>query len=81
MSTFLNKNVKKGDALEIMRPDGRFTLITLPDVQRDHFFFAAGSGITPVMSMIKSMLEQEPKSTAYLLYGNKDENSIIFKNG
>jgi len=79
MSTYLNQTIKKGDELEIMRPDGRFTLITLPDVQRDHFFFAAGSGITPVMSMIKSMLEQEPKSTAYLLYGNKDENSIIFK--
>lgn len=78
MSTYLNNDVKKGDALEIMKPDGRFTLITLPDVQRDHYFFAAGSGITPVMSMIKSMLEQEPKSTAYLFYGNKDEDNIIF---
>jgi ring-1,2-phenylacetyl-CoA epoxidase subunit PaaE len=79
MSTYLNKQVKKGDVLEVMRPDGRFTLITLQDTQRDHYFFAAGSGVTPVMSMIKSMLEQEPKSTAYLLYGNKDEDNIIFK--
>ena len=79
MSTYLNKEVKKGDHLEVMKPDGRFTLITMSDVQRDHYFFAAGSGITPVMSMIKSMLEQEPKSTAYLLYGNKNEDSIIFK--
>ena len=79
MSTYLNNNVKKGDSLDIMRPDGRFTLTTLQDVQRDHYFFAAGSGITPVMSMVKSMLEQEPKSTAYLLYGNKNEESIIFK--
>lgn len=79
MSSYLNKRVKKGDILDIMKPDGRFTLITLQDVQRDHYFFAAGSGITPIMSMIKAMLEQEPKSTAYLLYGNKNEENIIFK--
>lgn len=79
MSTFLNDKIQKGDTLEVMKPDGRFTLIPLQDVQRDHYFFAAGSGITPVMSMIKSMLEQEPKSTAYLMYGNKNEENIIFK--
>jgi len=79
MSTYLNTKLKKGDTLEVMKPDGRFTLITLQDVQRDHYFFAAGSGITPIMSMIKSMLELEPKSTAYLMYGNKNEESIIFK--
>lgn len=79
MSTYLNEDVKKGDVLEVMQPDGRFTLITHVDMQRDHYFFAAGSGITPVMSMIRSMLEDEPKSTAYLLYGSKDETSIIFK--
>jgi ring-1,2-phenylacetyl-CoA epoxidase subunit PaaE len=79
MSTFLNESIKKGDVLEVMKPDGKFTLITHIDIQRDHYFFAAGSGITPVMSMIKTMLEEEPKSTAYLLYGSKDENNIIFK--
>lgn len=78
MSTYLNTEIKSGDHIDIMKPDGRFTLITLPDVQRDHYFFAAGSGITPVMSMIGSLLEGEPKSTAYLLYGNKDEENIIF---
>jgi len=80
MSTYLNESVRKGDELEVMQPDGKFTLITHVDMQRDHYFFAAGSGITPVMSMIKSMLEDEPKSTAYLLYGSKDESNIIFKN-
>ncbi len=79
MSNHLNSNVKKGDFLEIMKPDGRFTLIVEPDSQRNHYFFAAGSGITPVMSMIQSLLEQEPKSSAYLMYGNKDEDNIIFK--
>lgn len=79
MSTYLNTAVKKGDVLEVMKPDGKFTLVTHVDQHRDHYFFAAGSGITPVMSMIKSMLEDEPKSTAYLLYGSKDEENIIFK--
>jgi len=78
MSTFLNTEVKEGDALEIMPPEGKFTLITSTDIHRDHYFFAAGSGITPVMSMIKTLLEQEPKSTAYLLYGSKNEDNIIF---
>ena len=80
MSTYLNNSVKEGDVLEVMKPDGKFTLITHVDLQRDHYFFAAGSGITPVMSMIKSMLEDEPKSTAYVLYGSKNEDNIIFKN-
>ncbi|MDF1694396.1 MAG: ferredoxin--NADP reductase [Saprospiraceae bacterium] len=79
MSNYLNSSVKKGDILDVMKPDGKFTLITHIDTQRDHYFFAAGSGITPVMSMIKSMLEDEPKSTAYLLYGSKHEEGIIFK--
>lgn len=80
MSNYLNSTVKVGDKLEVMKPDGKFTLITHVDIQKDHYFFAAGSGITPVMSMLKSMLEDEPKSTAYLLYGSKDEDNIIFKN-
>ena len=80
MSTYLNESIKQGDVLEVMKPDGKFTLITHIDIQRDHYFFAAGSGITPVMSMIKTMLDDEPKSTAYVLYGSKDETNIIFKN-
>jgi ring-1,2-phenylacetyl-CoA epoxidase subunit PaaE len=80
MSMYLNNFVKPGDILEVMQPDGKFRLITYVDLQRDHYFFAAGSGITPIMSMIKAMLEEEPKSTAYLLYGSKNENDIIYKN-
>lgn len=79
MSNYLNHSIKKGDELEVMKPEGKFTLITHVDIQKDHYFFAAGSGITPVMSMLKSMLEDEPKSTAYLLYGSRDEKNIIFR--
>jgi len=79
MSTYLNKNIKAGDTLEVMAPEGRFVIKTDRLAQRDHYFYAAGSGITPIMSMVKTVLEEEPKSTCYLLYGNRDEDNIIFK--
>jgi ring-1,2-phenylacetyl-CoA epoxidase subunit PaaE len=62
-----------------MTPEGNF--VCKPDhlLSRAHYFMAAGSGITPVMSMIQTILEHEPKSVCYLLYGSRDESSIIFK--
>ncbi len=80
MSTYLNQQIKIGDELEVMTPDGKFVLNTDPLLERDHYFIAAGSGITPIMSMIQSVLEEEPKSSCHLLYGNRHEDSIIFKN-
>lgn len=80
MSTYLNTQAKVGDKLEVMAPEGRFVVETDRLAERDHYFFAAGSGITPIMSMIKTVLEEEPKSSCYLLYGNRDEQNIIFKN-
>jgi len=80
MSTYINQQIKAGDVLEVMAPEGRFVVQTDPLAERDHYFFAAGSGITPIMSMIRTILEEEPKSSCYLLYGNRDEDNIIFKN-
>jgi ring-1,2-phenylacetyl-CoA epoxidase subunit PaaE len=79
MSSFLFDKIKEGDRLEVMTPEGNF--VVLPDhmQKRKHFFIAAGSGITPVMSMILTILEHEPKSTCHLLYGSRDEQGIIFK--
>ena len=79
ISNYLIDEVKQGDSLAVFPPEGRFVL--RPEVQavRDHYFFAAGSGITPVMSMISTMLEEEPLSTCYLLYGNHNEDCIIFR--
>jgi len=79
MSTFLNEKVSVGDYLDVMAPQGHFTIIPDHLKSQDHYFIAAGSGITPVMSMIRTILEHEPKSTCYLLYGNRNEESIIFK--
>ena len=79
MSSYLNEKAKVGDLLDVMTPEGHFIVKADHLKSRDHYFVAAGSGITPVMSMIKTLLEEEPKSTCYLLYGNRDENNIIFK--
>jgi len=79
VSNFLNDRVKVGDQFEVMPPGGHFKL-TLEEKERHcYFFFGAGSGITPLYSMIHSVLEEEPESQCYLLYGNRDEDNMIFK--
>ncbi len=80
MSVYLNDKVKPGDFLDVMAPEGHFTIVPDHLKSRDHYFITAGSGITPVMSMIQSILENEPKSSCFLLYGNRNEDSVIFKN-
>ncbi|MFZ1705033.1 MAG: 2Fe-2S iron-sulfur cluster-binding protein [Saprospiraceae bacterium] len=77
MSHFLC-TLNAGTHLEISNPEGHFTVKPSHDKSRAHYFFAAGSGITPIMSMIQTILEEEPKSICYLLYGNRNEPNIIF---
>ncbi len=79
MSNYINQNVLEGNLLEVMPPQGLFKVKPDHSLMRRHVFVAAGSGITPVMSMIQVLLEEEPKSTCLLIYGNRNENSIIFK--
>ncbi len=78
-STWANDDLKVGDLLEAMAPMGSFTTPFLPTVARHHLFFAAGSGITPVLSLIKSVLQREPKSRVTLVYGNRSSSSIMFR--
>jgi ring-1,2-phenylacetyl-CoA epoxidase subunit PaaE len=78
-STYVNKDLKKGEMLDIMSPSGTFGVVVKPDAEKNYLFFAAGSGITPVLSMIKTHLAAEPKSTCKLFYVNKTAKSIIFK--
>lgn len=80
VSPVLVNQVNKGNQLKISLPEGKFTMDFSPEKKRDHYFFAGGSGITPIFSLIKDALINEPKSTIYLLYCNKNEESIIFKN-
>lgn len=77
-SSFANEELKEGDLLEIMQPVGKFYTALHPAHQKNYVAFAAGSGITPVLSLIKTTLATEPKSSFTLVYGNKTRGSIIF---
>ncbi|TDS52166.1 ferredoxin--NADP reductase [Myroides indicus] len=77
-SPYANTRLKAGDQLEVQVPEGRFTLETQVDNRNNYAAFAAGSGITPVMSILKTVLEEEPNSSFVLLYGNKNTEETIF---
>ncbi len=79
MSNWLADNLKVGDTLKVMEPMGQFTTEYSKDRKRHLIMFAGGSGITPMMSIIKSILTQEPDSICSLIYCNRDIDSIIFK--
>ncbi len=79
VSNHINDQVKVGDSIEVMQPDGTFGIDHNHSLARDFYFIASGSGITPIISILKTLLEEEPKSRCHLLYGNKNESSVIFK--
>lgn len=78
-SGFVNETLKKGDFLEVMAPAGVFFKEVNPKVAKNYVVFAAGSGITPILSIIKTHLALEPESTFQLFYLNRTVKSIIFK--
>ena len=77
-SKFANENLKTGDIIEVGQPEGKFTFEPNAEKQKNYAGFVAGSGITPVMSILKSVLESEPKSSFVLVYGNKSPEETIF---
>lgn len=77
-STFANEKLKKGDLLEVMEPVGSFYTELNASHHKNYVAFAAGSGITPVLSVIKTTLAAEPYSTFTLVYGNRNRSSVIF---
>ncbi len=78
-STFVNDTLKKGDVIEIMAPNGEFNVEVNATKPKNYIVFAAGSGITPILSIIKTHLASEPNSTFKLFYLNRTVKSIIFK--
>lgn len=78
-STYANQTLKVGDSLDVMLPVGNFYVDVDPDSKRNYVAFAAGSGITPMVSIIKTHLAEEPSSTFKLFYTNKNVGSIILK--
>ena len=78
-SSFAHRELRAGDQLEVLPPTGTFYTEVAATHRKKYIFFAAGSGITPVISIIKTILACEPQSTVILLYGNRHVASIIFK--
>lgn len=78
-STWANEKLKPGDELDVMPPSGKFYTPLHPQQAKNYLAFAAGSGITPLLSIIKTTLLTEPKSSFTLVYGNRTKGSIIFK--
>lgn len=78
-STFANRQLQVGDTLDVMPPDGRFYTTVKAENEKHYLAFAAGSGITPVFSIMKTILQAEPKSKFTLFYGNQRTESIIFR--
>ena len=79
MSTFLTEQVKVGDVLHTMVPFGNFHTTLNAFNRNAYYFFAAGSGITPILSHVKTILAKETQSKVVLFYGNRSEEEVIFK--
>ncbi len=77
-STWVNTEIKPGDVIDVMTPTGRFGLQNAPGDGRLHVGFAAGSGITPILSIMRGVLGSEPSSRFFLFYGNRSTEDILF---
>jgi ring-1,2-phenylacetyl-CoA epoxidase subunit PaaE len=78
-STFVNEELKVGDTLDAMTPMGNFHVPLKPDEARRYLGFAGGSGVTPMISLIRTIMTREPKSSFALVYGNRSSSSIMFR--
>lgn len=78
-SEFANTELRAGMMLDVMTPTGTFTQTIVPEAARNYVGFAVGSGITPIISILRSVLAGEPDSRFTLFYGNRDSASIIFR--
>lgn len=79
VSTYINRELKVGDMMEVMTPMGNFHTILSGAKAKNYVLFAGGSGITPMMSILKSVLYVEKQSKVTLIYANRSEESSIFR--
>lgn len=79
VSNHINDMVRKGDVVDVMPPSGSFCLDPSQTARRTHYFFGAGSGITPLYAMLGSVMAVEPNSFAHLAYGTSTEKSILLE--
>src|SRR6185437_16242058 len=78
-SSWAADDLKTGDELDVMTPTGRFGVAPAPDQARVYVGFAAGSGITPILSIVKGVLAREPHSQFFLFYGNRTTGGMLFR--
>lgn len=78
-STWANTTLRPGDELDVMTPTGRFGVAPVPAEARIHVGFAAGSGITPILSIVRGVLAREPLSRFFLFYGNRAAREMLFR--
>lgn len=81
VSNYINDNLKSGDIVEVMVPDGRFFADVQKENYKTYYLFAAGSGITPILSILRTVLLTEEKSYVNMIYGNRNQETIMFKEG
>ncbi|WP_299104263.1 ferredoxin--NADP reductase [uncultured Tenacibaculum sp.] len=79
VSNYINDNLKSGDIVEVMVPDGRFFADVQKENYKTYYLFAAGSGITPILSILRTVLLTEEKSYVNMIYGNRNQETIMFK--
>lgn len=79
VSNHIHDKVNVGDQIEVMPPQGRFVPKLEEENRKTYYLFGAGSGITPLMSILKTVLENEPQSSVFLFYGSRNSEQIIFK--
>lgn len=79
VSNHINDNIKVGHEIEVLPPDGRFYADCQEGNYKTYYLFSAGSGITPILSILKTVLYTEEKSYVHMIYGNRNEESIMFR--
>ena len=79
VSNYINDTLKIGDEVSVMRPSGNFFADIKKDNYKSYYLFASGSGITPVLSILRTVLTTEEQSYVYMIYGNRTIDSVMFK--
>lgn len=78
-STFAHEHLRPGSVLESLPPDGSMTFVPTPGARRRYLLIAAGSGITPILSILRTILRDEPDSDVTLIFGNRSAASMMFR--
>ena len=79
VSNHINDTLKIGDSVDVLPPDGHFLAKVKKENYKTYYLFAAGSGVTPIISILKTVLYTEERSFVYMIYGNRSQETIMFQ--